>query len=49
RHWRLESLTGLTPEAEQSRDRTIAHMKRIERVSKRVADRRDRQLAASSH
>jgi acyl-[acyl-carrier-protein] desaturase len=48
RNWRLESLTGLTPEAEQSRERTLAHMKRIERVSKRVADRRDRQLAAAS-
>jgi acyl-[acyl-carrier-protein] desaturase len=47
RHWRLESLTGLSPEADQSRDRTIAHMKRIERVSRRVAERRDDRLKAT--
>ena len=42
RHWRLESLTGLSPEAEQSRERTVAHLQRIERVGRRLADRRDR-------
>jgi acyl-[acyl-carrier-protein] desaturase len=46
RHWRLESLTGLSPEAEQARERTVAHLKRLERVSRRVADRRDRRLAS---
>jgi len=48
RHWRLESLTGLSPGAEQSRERTLIHMKRIEKVSRRVADRRDRRLATAS-
>jgi acyl-[acyl-carrier-protein] desaturase len=48
RNWALESLTGLTPEAEQSRERTLHHMKRIERVSRRVAERRDSLAAAGA-
>jgi acyl-[acyl-carrier-protein] desaturase len=48
RHWRLESLTGLNAEAEQARERTVAHLKRIERVSRRVAERRDRRMAEAS-
>ncbi|MDQ6613678.1 MAG: acyl-ACP desaturase [Actinomycetota bacterium] len=48
RHWRLESLTGLNAEAEQARERTMAHMQRIERVSRRVAERRDRRMASAS-
>ncbi len=47
RNWGLESLTGLSAEAEQARERTIRHMKRIERVSKRVAERRDRNLESA--
>ncbi len=43
RHWKLESITGLSPEAEQSRERTIAHMQRLERVGRRVANRRERE------
>jgi len=46
RHWKLESITGLSPEAEQSRERTIAHMQRLERVGRRVASRRE-QLASA--
>jgi acyl-[acyl-carrier-protein] desaturase len=45
RNWRLESLTGLSAEAEQARERTLAHMKRIERVSRRVGQRREERLA----
>jgi acyl-[acyl-carrier-protein] desaturase len=45
RHWRLESLTGLNAEAEQARERTIAQLKRIERVSRRVAARREHRQA----
>ncbi len=48
RHWRLESLTGFSPEAEQSRERTLHHMKRIERVSRRVGERRDAAMASAS-
>jgi acyl-[acyl-carrier-protein] desaturase len=48
RHWRLESVTGLSADAERSRDRTLAHMRRIERVSRRVAERRDHSLASTS-
>jgi acyl-[acyl-carrier-protein] desaturase len=44
RHWQLESLEGLTPEAEESRERTLRFIQRIERVGRRMADRRDRQL-----
>ena len=48
RHWRLESLTGLSAEAEQSRERTVAHLQRIERVGRRLADRRDRDTMAGA-
>jgi acyl-[acyl-carrier-protein] desaturase len=44
RHWQLESLEGLTPEAEESRERTLRFIQRIERVGRRMADRRERQL-----
>jgi len=48
RHWQLESLEGLTSEAEQARDRTIRHITRIDRVGRRMAERRDEQLAGSA-
>jgi len=47
RHWQLESLEGLTPEAEESRARTIRYIERIGRVGRRMADRRERQLAGA--
>jgi acyl-[acyl-carrier-protein] desaturase len=47
RHWQLEALQGLTPEAEQARDRTVRHINRIDRVGKRMAERRDEQMAGS--
>src|ERR1700736_2385450 len=45
RHWQLETLEGLTPEAEESRERTLRYIDRIARVGRRMAGRRDRQLA----
>jgi acyl-[acyl-carrier-protein] desaturase len=47
RNWQLESLEGLTPEAEESRERTLGYIQRIARVGRRMADRRDRQLAVA--
>ena len=48
RHWQLETIEGLTPEAEQARERTMRHINRIERVGRRMAERRDEQMAASA-
>lgn len=48
RHWKLESLTGLSAEAEQARERTLAQLARIDRVGRRLAERRDRQSLAGA-
>lgn len=40
RHWNLESLTGLTPEAERARESALHHIERIGNVARRAADRR---------
>ena len=42
KHWRLDQLTGLTPEAEEARDRVLQHIEKVGRVARRTADRRDR-------
>ena len=42
RHWNIEELTGLTDEAEKARDACITHINKIGRVSKRLAERRER-------
>lgn len=42
RHWRLADLTGLSPEAEQARTKTIAHIERIGRVAGKIASRQAR-------
>ncbi|HLY82870.1 MAG TPA: acyl-ACP desaturase [Acidimicrobiales bacterium] len=47
RQWQLESIEGLTPEAEAARGRTVRHINRIERVGRRLAARREEQLAGS--
>ena len=47
RQWQLESIGGLTPEAEAARGRTVRHINRIERVGRRLAARREEQLAGS--
>jgi len=41
RHWRIEALEGLSPEAEQARDRTVKHIARLGRVGRRMAERRE--------
>ncbi len=40
RHWGLESLEGLTPEAEQARESLMARIEKIGRVGRRLAERR---------
>ena len=45
RHWRLESLEGLSPEAEQARDRLVNRMARIDKVAKSQEARRQKRLA----
>ncbi|MEA2900603.1 MAG: acyl-[acyl-carrier-protein] desaturase [Actinomycetota bacterium] len=46
RHWRLESLEGLTPEAEQARERLVARIEKIGRVGHRLAGDRERATAS---
>jgi acyl-[acyl-carrier-protein] desaturase len=48
RHWRLESLSGLTPEAEQARDKAVKHINRLQRVCRRLAERREEVAAGAS-
>ncbi|HEX9994070.1 MAG TPA: acyl-ACP desaturase [Acidimicrobiales bacterium] len=40
RHWGLEGLEGLTPEAEQARDRLVRHIERVRKAGHRLAARR---------
>jgi acyl-[acyl-carrier-protein] desaturase len=40
RHWRLADLEGLTPEAEEARDRIVRHVERVGRAGRRLAARR---------
>ncbi len=40
RHWKLESLTGLTPDAERARDAVLARIERIGKAGQRLATRR---------
>jgi acyl-[acyl-carrier-protein] desaturase len=48
RHWDIASIEGLDAEAEEARDRTITYIARVERVGKRIAERRDKKLATAS-
>ena len=41
RQWDVESIEGLSPEAEQARERMLKQMRRIERAGRRFASRRD--------
>lgn len=43
--WGLPDLTGLSPEAEQARERTMAHIAKSERVARRLRDRRAERAA----
>ncbi|MHB8464434.1 MAG: acyl-ACP desaturase [Acidimicrobiales bacterium] len=40
RHWKVESLTGLSDEAEAARDALLIHIDRVGRVGRRFAERR---------
>jgi hypothetical protein len=40
RHWAIETIEGLSPEAEAARERIVGHIARIDRVGKRLASRR---------
>jgi acyl-[acyl-carrier-protein] desaturase len=46
RHWRLESLEGLTPEAEEARARAVKQIERVGRAGRRFASRRAERAAA---
>ena len=49
RHWCLETLEGLTPEAEQARVRTVEHIERIGRAGRRFAARRAERTPTLAH
>jgi len=46
RHWSIEALEGLTPEAEQARAALVKRIERIGKAGRRFAARRDERLAA---
>ena len=45
KHWGLETLTGLTPEAEAARERTVAYIEKSRRVAQRLRERREAKAA----
>lgn len=47
RHWNLAGLTGLTEEAERARQRLLAHISRLGRISARLAARGGQPAAAA--
>ena len=47
RHWQVEKLEGLTPEAEEARRRLVQRVERIGKAGRRFASRRDEQAAAT--
>lgn len=48
RHWKIAELQGLTPEAEEARERVLAFIARLGKIAQRIADRRAAQLATAS-
>ncbi|MDQ1519609.1 MAG: acyl-[acyl-carrier-protein] desaturase [Actinomycetota bacterium] len=42
RHWNVEALTGLTPEAEEARESVLARIERIAQAGRRTAARREK-------
>jgi acyl-[acyl-carrier-protein] desaturase len=48
RHWNIEAVDGLNDEAEQARTRTLEYIARVDRVGKRLAERRERRLAGAN-
>jgi acyl-[acyl-carrier-protein] desaturase len=47
RHWGIEALEGLTPEAEKARDALVKRIGRIGKAGRRFAARRDEQVLAA--
>ena len=47
-HWQLGEITGLTPEAEAARERTLAYIEKSGRVAARLRERREAKEAASA-
>jgi acyl-[acyl-carrier-protein] desaturase len=45
RHWKLETLTGLSPEAERAREAVLHRIERIAHAGRRTAARRERMSA----
>lgn len=48
RHWRVEQLTGLSPESSRARDHLFAHVERVRRIAQRMEDRRLEEQGAGS-
>ena len=49
RHWKIEELTGLTPEAEAARDRVVTYIARLGKVAQRLKNRRAEKTGAAGH
>ena len=45
RDWKVESLEGLSPEAEQARDALVTQINRIGKIGRRLAEKRDARKA----
>jgi acyl-[acyl-carrier-protein] desaturase len=43
RHWKLDEIEGLSPEAEEARSRVVTYMRRLESVARRQTERRQKQ------
>jgi nucleotide-binding universal stress UspA family protein len=43
RHWKLEEIEDISPEAEEARTRVLAYMSRLEAIARRLAERRQGQ------
>ncbi len=48
RHWNVEALEGLTPEADEARTKMLKRMERIARVGRRFAAKREESAAADA-
>jgi acyl-[acyl-carrier-protein] desaturase len=46
--WALESVEGLSPEAEQARERCLTHIGKVAKAGRRMAERREQRAAASA-
>jgi acyl-[acyl-carrier-protein] desaturase len=47
RHWGLEKIEGLTPEADEARTRVLKHMERLTQLSQRLVARRTKSTAVA--